>query len=104
MDCFTNGVSLSSYSQDGYSPLTYAVKEGAIDMVRFFISHNADITALDKNGNNAFHVAAIFGYRNICELLIEEEPSIIETVNSEGKNAVQLSEEHPFNSWLKAKS
>lgn len=104
MDCFTNGVSLSTYSQDGYSPLTYAVKAGAIDMVRFFISHNADITALDKNGNNAFHVAAIFGYRNICELLLKEEPSIIGSLSSNGKNALQLSEEHPFNSWLKAKS
>lgn len=104
MDCFTNGVSLNTYSQDGYSPLTYAVKEGAIDMVRFFISHNADITALDKNGNNAFHVAAIFGYRNICELLLKEEPSIIGSISSNGKNAVQLSEEQPFNSWLKAKS
>ncbi len=103
MDCFTNGVSLTTYSQDGYSPLTYAVKEGAIDMVRFFISHNADITALDKNGNNAFHVAAIFGYRNICELLLKEEPSIMETRNSNGKNAIQLSEEQPFNVWLKSK-
>lgn len=103
MDCFTNGVSLTTYSQDGYSPLTYAVKEGAIDMVRFFISHNADITALDKNGNNAFHVAAIFGYRNICELLLKEEPSIMENRNSNGKNAIQLSEEQPFNVWLKSK-
>lgn len=103
MNCFTNGVSLTTYSQDGYSPLTYAVKEGAIDMVRFFISHNADITALDKNGNNAFHVAAIFGYRNICELLLKEEPSIMENRNSNGKNAIQLSEEQPFNVWLKSK-
>lgn len=104
MDCFTNGVSLNTYSQEGYSPLTYAVKEGAIDMVRFFISHNADITALDKNGNNAFHVATIFGYRNICELLVKEEPSIIYSVSANGKNAIQLSEEHPFNSWLIAQS
>lgn len=103
MNCFTSGVSLTTYSQDGYSPLTYAVKEGAIDMVRFFISHNADITALDKNGNNAFHVAAIFGYRNICELLLKEEPSIMENRNSNGKNAIQLSEEQPFNVWLKSK-
>lgn len=103
MNCFTNGVSLTTYSHDGYSPLTYAVKEGAIDMVRFFISHNADITALDKNGNNAFHVAAIFGYRNICELLLKEEPSIMENRNSNGKNAIQLSEEQPFNVWLKSK-
>lgn len=104
MDCFTNGVSLGTYSQDGFSPLTYAVKEGAIDMVRFFISHNADITALDKNGYNAFHVAAIYGYRNIGELLLNEEPSIIESLSSNGKNAVQLSEENPFNSWLKSMS
>lgn len=100
MDCFTNGVSLSSYSADGFSPLTFAVKEGAIDMVRFFISHNADITAFDKNGYNAFHVAVVYGYRNICELLIKEEPSIVGTLTSNGKDAVRLAEEKPFYSWL----
>lgn len=104
MDCFTTntGVSLNTYSSSGFSPLTHAVKEGAINMVRFFISHNADITALDKNGYNAFHVAVIYGYRNICELLLQEEPSIANSLTAKGKNAIQLLEERPFNAWLKS--
>lgn len=104
MDCFTHGVSLNTYSADGFSPLTLAIKEGAIEMVRFFISHNADITALDKNGYNAFHVAALYGYRNICDLLLREEPSIINSLSSNGKTAAQLAEENAFTSWIKAKS
>lgn len=103
MDCFTYGVSLNTYSADGFSPLTFAIKEGAVEMVRFFISHNADITALDKNGHNAFHVAALYGYRNICDLLLKEEPSIINSKTSNGKTAAQLAEEHTFTSWLKTK-
>lgn len=104
MDCFTYGVSLNTYSADGFSPLTFAIKEGAVEMVRFFISHNADIMSLDKNGYNAFHVAALYGYRNICDLLLKEEPSIINSLSSNGKTAAQLAEEHTFTSWLKTKS
>lgn len=104
MDCFTHGVSLNTYSADGFSPLTFAIKEGAVEMVRFFISHNADITALDKNGHNAFHVAALYGYRNICDLLLKEEPSIINSLSSNGKTAAQLAELNTFTSWIKAKS
>ncbi len=103
MDCFTNGVSLNNYSNDGFSPLTYAVKEGAIDMVRFFISHNADIAALDNNGFNAFHVAVIYGYRNIIELLLKEEPTISSSLSSSQKTAMQLAEEQSFSNWLKKK-
>lgn len=102
MDCFTHGVSLNTYSADGFSPLTYAVKEGAAEMVRFFISHNADITALDKNGFNAFHVAALYGYRNICDLLLKEEPTITNSMTSNGKTALQLAEENTFTSWFKS--
>lgn len=103
MDCFTHGVSLNIYSADGFSPLTFAIKEGAVEMVRFFISHNADISALDKNGYNAFHVAVLYGYRNICDLLLKEEPSIINSLTSSGKTAAQLAEENTFTSWLKTK-
>ena len=103
MDCFTNGVSLSTYSADGFSPLTYAVKEGAVDMVRFFISHNADIAALDKNGYNAFHVAVLYGYRNICEMLLKEEPTISSSLSSNGETATQLANKNSFSSWLMTK-
>ncbi|MDD6193690.1 MAG: ankyrin repeat domain-containing protein [Lachnospiraceae bacterium] len=101
MDCFTNGVNLSDYSAEGYSPLTYAVKEGAIDMVRFFIEHNADIRMQDKNGYNAFHTALLYGYQNICQLLIEEDPSIVTTQTADGQTAAQLASQNKFNNWLK---
>lgn len=103
MDCFTNGVSLCTYSADGFSPLTYAVKEGAVDMIRFFISHNADIAALDKNGYNAFHIAVLYGYRNICEMLLKEEPTISSSLSSNGETATQLANKNSFSSWLMTK-
>jgi ankyrin repeat protein len=104
MDCFAKGVSLTDYSIDGFSPLTHAVREGAIDMVRFFLEHNADINAYDRNGHNAFHVAVMYGYRNICELLIKEDPNIASTLTSKGENAMQLAEKNMFSNWIKSRT
>ena len=104
MDCFAKGVSLTDYSIDGFSPLTHAVREGAIDMVRFFLEHNADINAYDRNGHNAFHVAVMYGYRNICELLIKEDPNIASTLTSKGETAMQLAEKNMFSNWIKSRT
>ena len=104
MDCFAKGVSLADYSMDGFSPLTHAVREGAIDMVRFFLKHNADINAYDQNGHNAFHVAVMYGYRNICELLIKEDPTIASTLTSKGETAMQLAEKNMFSNWIKSRT
>lgn len=102
MDCFTEGVNLSTFSSDGYSPLTYAVKQGAVEMVRFFVTHNADLSALDKNGLNAFHTAVKFGYRNICEMLLKEEPALAQTETADGQNMELIAEQNTFTNWLKS--
>lgn len=102
MDCFTEGVNLSTFSSDGYSPLTYAVKQGAVEMVHFFVTHNADLSVLDKNGLNAFHTAVKFGYRNICEMLLKEDPTLVQTETAGGQNMEQIATQNTFTNWIKS--
>ena len=102
MDCFTGGVNLSTFSSDGYSPLTYAVKLGAVDMVRFFVTHNADLSALDKHGFNALHTAVMFGYRNICEMLLKEDPTLAQTITANGQTVEQIATQNTFTNWIKS--
>lgn len=102
MDCFTEGVNLSTFSSDGYSPLTYAVKLGAVDMVRFFVTHNADLSALDKHGFNALHTAVMFGYRNICEMLLKEDPTLAQTITANGQTVEQIATQNTFTNWIKS--
>ena len=98
--CFSQGVNLNAHSGDGYSPLTYAVKEGNVQMVRFFIEQGADLSAYDGRGMNAFHTAVENGYRHLCELMLEEDDSLIYSRTEQGKNVVEVYRPNDFTNWL----
>lgn len=101
--CFSRGVNLSDFSGDGYSPLTYAVKEGNIQMVRFFIEQGADLSAYDGRGMNAFHTAVENGYRHLCELMLEEDASLAYSKTEQGKDATDVYRPNDFSNWLCSK-
>lgn len=96
--CFAtkDGVNLTTCNAEGYSPFTFAVKQGNMEMVRFFMSHKADASALDNRGKNAFHTAAENHYGAICQLLLKEDSSLRGTMTREGKTADQLAASTPF--------
>ena len=98
--CFSRGVNLNEHSGDGYSPLTYAVKEGNIQMVRFFIEQGADLSAYDGRGMNAFHTAVENGYRHLCELMLEEDSSLAYSKTEQGKDAIDVYRPNDFSNWL----
>ena len=98
--CFANGVRLNDYTPDGYSPGTWAVKEGANDMVQFFMDHEADMFALDQRGYNAFHTAVENGYKDICQLLLDREPDLAKTLTADGENYRVLANKSNFIEWL----
>ena len=98
--CFANGVRLNDYTPDGYSPVTWAVKEGANDMVQFFMDHEADMFALDQRGYNAFHTAVENGYKDICQLLLDREPDLAKTLTADGENYRVLANKSNFIEWL----
>lgn len=94
--CFSNGVDMCKYDSEGYSPLTLACKMGNNEMVKFFIEKEADLSSKDGRGYNALETAAIYNFRDICQLLCEVDKTLV------GKcgNLVELSKQNTFTEWV----
>ena len=96
LSCFNNEVDLTQCNTQGFSPLTYAVWHGNNEMVKFFIDHDVDLSLKDKRGYNVLETAAICHYRDICELLMEADNSLV----SSSRPLVELSKENTFEQWV----
>lgn len=98
--CFSLGVDVNTCNDAGYSVLTYAVKSGNNDMVRFLLEHGADAARCDKRGHNAFHTAVLHNYRDLCDMLLERDASLAETLPATGETLDDLVNKDPFGEWL----
>lgn len=97
LSCFSEGVDLNICNNEGFSPITWAVYLGNNEMIKFFIKHDVDMSAKDKRGYNALETAAICHYKDICELLIETDRSLI----YESRPLAQLaSQNNHFIDWV----
>lgn len=100
LDCFAEGLDIIKTLHNGYTPLTYAVKYGENDMVKFFIKHGADLHVYDGRGYNAFLTAVENNYKDLCEILLAEDPSLLNTKTADGLSAIEIARLHSFESWL----
>lgn len=98
--CFENGVDVSVCNADGYSPLTLAVSTGNNAMVKFFLDHDAAPAATDRRGYNAFHTAVENQYRDICKMLLDVDPDLMETTTEQGETVTQLAAKQTFAKWI----
>ena len=98
--CFENGVDLNSFNADGYSPLTLSVSMGNAAMVRFLLDKGASSSQNDKRGYNAFHTAVENQYRNICMMLLDDDPDLLGITTSKGETVEQLASKQTFDKWL----
>ena len=98
--CFEEGVDLSKSNVDGYNPLTYAVLYGNNMMVRFMLDHDADPSIKDRRGYNAFHTAVENQYRNICKMLLDNDPNLIESKTARGESVEDLAQKQLFTQWI----
>lgn len=98
--CFEEGVDLNKCNVDGYNPLTFAVLYGNNMMVRFMLDHNADPSIKDIRGYNAFHTAVENQYRNICEMLLDNDPDLIESRTTRGESVEDLAQKQLFTQWI----
>lgn len=96
LSCFSNGVDLTKFNKDGYSPLTWAVRSGNNEMVKFFINHDADLELKDGRGYNALETATMCHYQDICELLMDADPGIV----SRCGNLRELAQKNNFVQWI----
>ncbi len=97
---FEEGVDLSICDADGYNPLTLAVKQGNNAMVQFMLDHDADPSIKDKRGYNAFHTAVENQFRDICKILLEIDPDLIETKTDSGETIEKLAKKQTFTKWI----
>ena len=98
--CFENGVDLYVCNADGYSPLTLAVHTGNNMMVQFMLDHDADPSIKDKRGYNAFHTAVENQYRDICKMLLDVDPDLINTKTASGESVEDLAKKQMFTKWI----
>ena len=94
--CFSKGVDLSVCNSEGYSPITYAVRSGNNEMVKFFIDHDVDMSMKDNRGYNALETAAMCHYRDMCEILIEKDRSLL----NESQSLTELAKKNDFEEWV----
>lgn len=94
--CFSNGVQLDKSNTEGYTPLTLACKMGNNEMVKFFIDHGADLSQRDAKGYNALETAVINHYKDICELLIKADSSLVAV----SKSLTELAQQNTFVEWV----
>lgn len=98
---FEDGVDLSVCDAKGYNPLTLSVYMGNNAMVQFLLDNNADSTMYDQRGYNAFHTAVENQYRDICRLLLDHDPGLMETKTVSGETITDLVNKQTFTKWIK---
>ena len=98
---FENGVDLAVCDANGYNPLTLAVACGNNNMVDFLLNHGADPTIQDRRGYNAFHTAVENQFRDICKILLDNDPDLINTKTAAGVTVEELAQKQTFTEWIK---
>lgn len=99
--CFTSGVELNSCNIDGYTPLTYAVYCGNNSMVKFLLDIGANPADFDERGKNAMHTAVENQFRDICEMLLSYNKSLLYIKDQNGESVYDLSNKFSFADWIK---
>ena len=100
LHCFVDGVDMTVCNADGYSPLTLAVLTGNNAMVQFLLAHGADPSVKDRRGYNAFHTAVENQYRDICKILLDNDPDLIDTETASGESVEDLAKKQTFMTWI----
>lgn len=96
LNCFSKGVDLTACNEQGFSPQTYIARCSNNTMMKFLINQDVDLTMKDKRGYNALETAAMYHCRDICEMLIDHDKSLVD----ESKPLAELAENDMFEKWI----
>ncbi len=94
----SKGVDLSQCNAAGYNVITWIAQAGNNQMMGLILDHKdeVDISIKDKNGYNVLETAAICHYKDICQMVIEADNSLV----SKSQSLVKLAEKNDFSSWV----
>ena len=86
-----NGANVNYTNGDSWAdtPLKTASRLGLDNVVRILLTRNADINAVDMNGNTALHTAALNSQLSVVKLLLEKNPNL-DIQNKVGNTALHL--------------
>lgn len=86
-----NGANVNNTNGDSWAdtPLMTASRLGLDNVVRILLSRNADINAVDINGNTALHTASLNSQLSVIKLLLEKNPNL-DIQNKVGNTALHL--------------
>lgn len=86
-----NGANVNYTGGDSWAktPLQTASRLGLDNVVRILLTRNADINAVDMNGNTALHTAALNSQLSVVKLLLEKNPNL-DIQNKVGNTALHL--------------
>ncbi|OMO97348.1 hypothetical protein COLO4_14687 [Corchorus olitorius] len=83
----------------GKIPLHVAARQGHCEIVKFFIKRSKEqqygdleqmVKMRDKEQNTALHQAVQFGSHRVVRLLLKEEPTLLNSVNTSGETPLYL--------------
>ncbi|OQE43381.1 hypothetical protein PENCOP_c003G06487 [Penicillium coprophilum] len=80
----------STKGQYKWTPLLYMTFNNNLDTVDLLLKYNANPDATDTDGDTALHLAAIQGYTEIAEKLIEQNTSILNTQDNSGNTPLHI--------------
>lgn len=86
-----NGANVNYTNGDSWAdtPLMTSSRLGLDNVVRILLTRNADINAVDMNGNTALHTAALNSQLSVVKLLLEKNPNL-DIQNKVGNTALHL--------------
>lgn len=86
-----NGANVNYTNGDSWAdtPLKTASRLGLDNVVRILLTRNADINAVDMNGNTALHTASLNSQLSVIKLLLEKNPNL-DIQNKVGNTALHL--------------
>ena len=87
LELLDSTANIESVTKDIRTPLHEAVKSGNIETVRLLLERGADIHR-EYEGSTALHLAAVYGYARILELLAASGANI-HGVNQQGRTPLQ---------------
>lgn len=96
LECFSDGVDITKCNNQGFSPLTFIARCSNNAMMKFLIDQDVDLSLKDKRGYNALETAAIYHCRDICEMLIDYDKSLID----DSKPLAELANNDKFEQWI----
>jgi ankyrin repeat protein len=71
------GADINVPDNEGRPPIYWAVKKGLADVVEMLIAKGATLDYVEKDhGRTLLHIAALQGYKNVVDLLLDKKPDV----------------------------